>query len=128
MKIKRKNFVLDRLHSFKYAAYGLFYLIKNENAFKTHIFIAILLTITGFYFDLTPTLWIHQNLILALMMSIEAINTGIEKIADFVEPNLHPKIKIIKDISAAAVLVSAIFGIIIISLIYIPKIMHYYSL
>jgi diacylglycerol kinase len=45
-----------------------------------------------------------------LVMGFEALNTSIEKLCDFVEPNKNEKIKLIKDISAAAVLIVSIFS------------------
>ena len=55
-------------------------------------------------------------------MSVEGLNTAIEKIADFVHPEHHTKIGFIKDISAGAVFISAVSAIIIGLIIYLPKI------
>ena len=63
-----------------------------------------------------------QIAVIALIMTIEGINTAIEEIADFVHPEYHEKIGLIKDISAGAVFIFAIAAVIIGLIIYIPKI------
>jgi len=39
----------------------------------------------------------------ALVLTAEILNSAIEAICDFIEPKINPRIKIIKDVSAAAV-------------------------
>ena len=75
--------------------------------------IGIIMTIVGFYFDLSTTEWTIQILVIALIMTIEGINTAIEEIADFIHPEFHKKIGLIKDISAGAVFIFAIAAVII---------------
>ncbi len=128
MKIKRKNIIEDRYYSLQYAFKGIFHLVKTENAIKIHVISTILFISLGFIFKLNITEWMFQFLALGLVISVEALNTTLEKMADYIQPNFDKKIGIIKDISAGAVLLSGIFGGIIICLIYIPKIIHYYSL
>ncbi|MNE58282.1 Prokaryotic diacylglycerol kinase [compost metagenome] len=53
-------------------------------------------------------------------MSIEGLNTAVEKIADFIHPNYHERIGFIKDIAAGAVFFAAITAIIIGLIIYLP--------
>ncbi|WP_421919047.1 diacylglycerol kinase family protein [Marinifilum sp.] len=48
-------------------------------------------------------------------------NTAIENICDFIHPDYHDKIKKIKDISAAAVLIGAITALLVGLLIFLPK-------
>lgn len=128
MKPKKKNIVEDRLYSLKYAFKGCLILLKTENAIKVHILSFVLLTVIGFIAQLSKTEWMFQILALGLVISIEALNTSIEAIADYIQPNFDKKIGELKDISAGAVLISAIFGAIILGFIYIPKILMYYSL
>lgn len=126
--MKKENFLKNRLHSFKYAFNGFFYLIKTENAIKVHIFNTLLLTILGIFSNLNTLEWILQYTAIGILISFEVINTCIEKLCDFIEPNSNNKIMIIKDMSAAAVLISAFFGLTIVSFIYIPKIIQCLSM
>jgi diacylglycerol kinase len=54
---------------------------------------------------------------------MELINTGIEYLCDFIHPEKHDAIKKIKDISAAAVLISSIISLVIGILVFLPKIL-----
>ena len=57
------------------------------------------------------------------VLSAELFNTAIELICDFMEPNINPKIKLIKDLSAAGVLIVAIGSALIGGVIFFPKIL-----
>jgi diacylglycerol kinase (ATP) len=42
--------------------------------------------------------------VVLLVMAVELLNTSIEKLCDHVTPQIHPTIKIVKDMGSAAVL------------------------
>jgi diacylglycerol kinase (ATP) len=50
------------------------------------------------------------------------LNTAVEEIADFIHPEFHKKIGLIKDIAAGAVFIAATSAIIVGLIIYLPKI------
>ena len=54
-------------------------------------------------------------------MSVEGLNTAIEHLADFIHPEQHPKIGILKDVAAGAVFIAALIAIVVGSIIYVPK-------
>ena len=62
-------------------------------------------------------------LAVGLVWATELINTVIEKIMDLISVEKNPQIKIIKDMSAAAVLVASITALIIGCIVFIPKIL-----
>ena len=62
-----------------------------------------------------------QILTFWLVLSIEGLNTAVEKIADFIHPEFHDRIGFIKDIAAGAVMFAALAAIAVGMLIYIPK-------
>lgn len=82
---------------------GVWYLIRKENAIISHIIITLILTGIGFYVGISKTEWIFQILGCGLVLTVESINTAIEKVCDFVHPDFHKKIGTIKDVSAGAV-------------------------
>ena len=63
-----------------------------------------------------------QILAISLVMSMEGINTAIEEIANFIHPERHDKIGLIKDIAAGAVFIASVFACIVGLIIYLPKI------
>ena len=123
---KKDSFIINRVKSLGYAYKGACHLLKTEASIQAQFAIGILMTVAGFYFQLSTTEWIIQILVIGSIMTIEAINTAIEEIADFIHPDFHPdfhkKIGLIKDMAAGAVFIFAIAAIIIGLLIYLPKI------
>lgn len=59
---------------------------------------------------------------IGLVISLELINTAIERVVDLVTSEYHPLAKEAKDIAAGAVFVAAILSIVIGGIIFIPKI------
>ena len=116
-----RNFFMNRLKSVKYAAKGFWILITSENSIIAQIIIAIIITIIGFIMQLSATEWMFQLFAIGLLLVAESLNTAIEKIADFIHPEYHKQIGIIKDISAGAAFFAAIFALIIGLIIYLPK-------
>jgi diacylglycerol kinase (ATP) len=84
--------------------------------------LAVLVTIAGFYFTISHEEWLFQTLAIGLVLSIEGLNTAVEKVADFIHPEFHKKIGFIKDIAAGAVFFAAMTAIAIGLMIYLPKI------
>ena len=123
MEFKKDNrFVSGRLKSLVFAFKGAVKLITTEHSVMVQFSTAIILTIAGFYFGISATEWLFQTLAIGLVLSVEGLNTAVEKIADFIHPDYHQKIGFIKDIAAGAVFFAAITAIIIFSIIYIPLI------
>lgn len=119
---KKKSFFINRLKSVGFAFRGAYFLLKTEVSIQVQFVIFILLTVLGFYFNLSTGEWLFQFLAIGTVMSIEGMNTAVEKIADFIHPEKHKEIGLIKDIAAGAVFIASVFAIIIGLIIYIPKI------
>ena len=117
---KDNTFVTGRLKSVTFAFKGAVKLITTEHSIMVQFSLGILMTIAGFYFGITSTEWLFQTLAIGLVMSIEGLNTAVEKIADFIHPNYHERIGFIKDIAAGAVFFAALTAIAIGLIIYIP--------
>lgn len=118
---KDNTFFTGRLKSVTYAFKGAVKLITTEHSIMVQFSLGILLSIAGFYFNITSTEWLFQTMAIGLVMSIEGLNTAVEKIADFIHPNYHERIGFIKDIAAGAVFFAAITAIIIGLIIYMPR-------
>ncbi len=111
-----------RFQSFKYAFNGLIILIREEHNARIHIIAAVLAIILGFVLEISLTEWISIIFAIALVVSLEIINSAIENIADFISPEKNKQIKRIKDLAAAGVLVGAIASVCIGLIIFLPKI------
>jgi diacylglycerol kinase (ATP) len=117
---KDEKFFSGRLKSLKFATLGAFKLITTEHSVMTQSIIAASLVILGFYFQITRIEWIFQIFAIGLVLSIEGLNTAVEKTADFIHPDYHEKIGFIKDIAAGAVFFAALASKIVIIIIYYP--------
>lgn len=116
-----KSFLSGRLKSMGFALKGAFKLATTEHSVIVQVSIAVLLVIAGFYFEISREEWMFQTLAIGLVLSIEGMNTAVEKVADFIHPEFHEKIGFIKDIAAGAVFFAAMTAIVIGCIIYIPK-------
>lgn len=85
----------------------------------------VLVIISGFWLNITITEWCICITLFGLVISLELVNTAIETVVDIAMPEKNEKAKKAKDISAAAVLISAICSAIIGLIIFIPKILLY---
>ena len=119
---KKKSFFIRRLKSVGFAFRGAYFLLKAEASIQVQFGILLFLTVLGFYFNISATEWLIQFLAIGIVMSIEGINTAVEELANFIHPEKHKKIGLIKDIAAGAVFIASVFAIIIGLIIYIPKI------
>lgn len=116
--------VKDRIKSFIFAFNGLKLFFISEHNGRIHLVAAIIAVGISFYLHLSTFEWIAILAVIAAVFIAEILNTAIEKLADVVTIERHPKIKIVKDLAAAAVLVSAILALLVGGLIFIPKLFN----
>jgi diacylglycerol kinase (ATP) len=117
---KDNTFVTGRFKSMGFAVKGAFKLITTEHSVMVQSSLAVIMIIAGFWFDISRTDWMFQIFAFGLVLSIEGLNTAVEKIADFVHPDYHQRIGFIKDIAAGSVFFAALTAIAIGFLIYLP--------
>lgn len=122
MKDPNDGFIKGRIKSLKFAFRGAWILITTEDSIKVQLSVAVIATILGFYFEISNIEWMFQFLAIGLVLVAEALNTAIEAVADFIHPDFHIKIGLIKDIAAGAPTIAAIISLIIAGFIYLPKI------
>jgi diacylglycerol kinase (ATP) len=120
MEKVKNNFVKGRVRSIRYAVSGALLLLKTEHAIITQFSIGILFIILGFVVGINKTEWMIQIICFGFVLATEGLNTTIEKICDYIQPEYHKQIGLIKDISAGAVTFAALTAIVIILIIYIP--------
>jgi len=121
MKNPNDNFFKGRLRSLTFAIRGAWLLITTEHSIMVQIAIAVIMTVVGFIMELSSIEWMFQVLAIGLVLVAESLNTGLEKLSDFVHPDYDDRIGFIKDISAGAATFAAIIAVIIGLIIYLPK-------
>ena len=118
---KDNTFFTGRFKSMGFALKGAIKLITTEHSIMVQSSLAVGLIIAGLYFNISREEWMFQTLAIGLVLSIEGLNTAVEKVADFIHPEFHHRIGFIKDIAAGAVFFAAMTAIAIGLMIYIPK-------
>ncbi len=113
------------LKGFVYAGRGIAYCIANERNFRVHTcFVAYMfgfLCLTDF-FEITRTQYAVLLALCALVLSLECVNTALERAVDLASEEISPLGKAAKDAAAGAVLVAAVFSVIAgIAIMYQPK-------
>ena len=119
---KDETLFTGRLKSMGFALKGALKLITTEHSVMVQSSLAVLMIIAGFVFNITSVEWMFQILAFGLVLSVEGLNTAVEKIADFIHPEYHERIGFIKDIAAGAVFFAAMTAIAIGCIIYIPHV------
>jgi len=111
---------MRKKNRFIVALNGLKFVFKNEGHFKFHIVIFILVVLLGFYFRIEKWEWTTILLCSLFVFICEIINTAMEQLCDYIQPNQDERIGLIKDISAGAVLISAIMVVVAGVIIFLP--------
>ena len=121
MKSSKKFSFRDRLKSFVYAWEGIKAVLRTEHNTWIHLGLTILSMVLAFVMLISRVEFLALIAVIAMVWVTELFNTCIEKIMDLVSIEKHPRVKIIKDMAAAAVLVAAIAAIVTGAIIFIPK-------
>ncbi len=110
---------------FRFAWAGLKTVVKKESNFQLHLTATAIVVALGVFFKLSLIEWAVILLTIGLVLITEMINSVIERIMDFIQPDYDERVKEIKDIAAGVVLVTAIISVVIGILIFGPKIMQF---
>ena len=112
------------LNRVKYAWQGWLSFFRWEKNGQLQLLIAILVILTGFALKVSLTEWMILLSCIGMVVSLEMINSALEKLSDHVTPHFHPSIKLVKDIAAGAVLWAALVSSIIGVIIFLPKLLR----
>ena len=112
--MKKPPFNKSLLYSIK----GLFWMLKSERNFQLEVLALLINLFLIVYFKLNFTDATLIFIVCFLVLVTEIINTTIEKICDFLEPNFNEKIGLIKDLAAGSVITATLLSIIVGILVY----------
>jgi diacylglycerol kinase len=116
-----KSFFHSRKISFGHAWEGLVYMIRTQPNAQIELVFTILVLALSILFNLSMVEWLFILSAIFVVIITEVLNTAIEKSMDKITREFDKEVKIIKDISAAAVLLSVVYALVIGGLILIPK-------
>ena len=119
-KWKNPNF----FQSLKNALNGINEIIKTGRNIKIQIVFAIFAVIMGIVLKINNIEALILVLTIFFVIVSEFMNTAIEMLADLYSTEYNEKIKILKDIGAGAVALSAIASVIVGIIMFLPKILN----
>ncbi len=122
MKRSEQFSLKKRIKSFEYAFAGLRVLLREEHNSWIHLAAAVCVGVAGIFFHISPMEWIAVVIVIGMVIASEIINSSLERTADFIKAERDDRKRDIKDLGAAAVLVSAITAAIVGMIVFLPKI------
>ncbi|MDE5991972.1 MAG: diacylglycerol kinase family protein [Oscillospiraceae bacterium] len=120
------------LKSFLYAFRGILAAVKTQRNMRIHLTAVVYVTAFSFFYDLTRTEYALLALTFGAVISFEMINTAVEAAVDISSPDYSENAGLAKDVAAGAVLVAAIFAVVVGVLLFgdiavIKEIFRYYG-
>lgn len=106
--------------SYQAARQGLARALSTEHSFRIHAFVAVIVVILILFLDIGRGESALLILLISTILTLELVNTVVERFVDMLEPRVHPYVGVIKDLMAAAVLITTIASIIIGLIIFWP--------
>lgn len=109
--------------SFRFAIEGLIHVIKKERNMQIHLTIACIVLFLAYFFSITKLEWMIILLCIGIVISLEAINTAIERAIDLCTDEYKILAKQAKDSAAAAVFVFSMISVMIGIIIFIKPVL-----
>ena len=111
------------IEKFKDAFRGLGFALKDHSV-RVQLFLGLCAVIGGIVIRLSYAEWLCFIICIGVVITAEILNTAIERLADYVEPEHNEKIGYIKDLSAGAVLAASLMSLLVCLLAVIRRIME----
>jgi len=101
------------VESFNSAIEGFVYVFKTQRSMRLHFLVGLSVLLLGLFLNFTYLELIVLCLTITFVLFAEMFNTALEHTIDIVKEESHPLARIVKDICAGAVLLSALFSVIV---------------
>jgi len=101
------------LDSFNYAIEGLVYSVRTQRNMKIHMAATMVILLACFFFNISKIEILIVTITITMVIVAEMVNTAIECALDATTNYYHPLVKIAKNVSAGAVLITALNAIVV---------------
>lgn len=120
----RLNNNRTRAESFRIAFSGLFHAISSQKNFQIQIAIGTVVLLAAWLLGFDRVEWLILIITISLVLVAELLNTVVEVVIDLaVKEKLLPDAKLAKDVSAAAVLLTSIFAVVVGLILFVPHLL-----
>ena len=99
---------------------GILRMIRCQHNAWVHAFATFAVLFAAFFFSISRPDWCWIILAISMVWTAEALNTAFEFLADAASPEFHPLVRNAKDVTAGAVLITAIAAVIIGCVVFWP--------
>lgn len=120
------GFIRKEIQSFGHAFRGVGLLFREETHARIHGVAVVCIVALGFWLKIEAWEWCAILVCMGLVISLEAVNTAIERLTDRVSKERHPLARNAKDAAAGAVLIAVLFAAIVWCIIFIPKLLDFF--
>lgn len=114
----------DRLANYRlafiFAGQGLAHLVRTQPNARVHALLTVAAVGLALWLSISTTEWAILILTTGLVWTAEAFNTALEAVVDLASPEINPLAKIAKDVSAGAVLITAIAAVAVAAFLFLP--------
>ena len=100
---------------------GMRHFFQNERNGKIQLAIAAVAIGASALLGISAAEWLAVLVCVAMVISMEMLNSALEQLCDKVESGYHPVIKTVKDVAAGAVLFTSIISVAVGVIIFLPK-------
>jgi len=107
--------------SFACAIRGLGSVVWTERNFRIHLIAVVVVSLSGWFFDISPEEWLAVILSMGGVLAIEVMNTALEYLADSLQPARDVGVGRAKDAAAGAVLIAALAAVTVGAIVFLPK-------
>ena len=114
IKIKRFR------QSLKHALRGVKVVFRSEQSFRVQVIAAVIVLLFSWILNISSFQYIVILFLIGAVLTLELINSIIERIVDTFKPRIHPAVRDIKDIMAATVLIVSVVSTLVAFKIFWP--------
>jgi undecaprenol kinase/diacylglycerol kinase (ATP) len=120
---------MKRFHhdSIKYSLQGIGYMLSTQPNLRIHLYAMFLVSVLATFLKVGIFDWLVLLVVFFLVVITEMLNTAVESVVDLVTLEYRQPAKIAKDVAAGMVLTSAVFSVIIGTVIFLPKIINLFK-
>ena len=109
----RVSWAGGRARSFTFAFAGIGFLLRAEPNMRIHLAASGIVVLTGVWLQIDQSDWRWIIAAIAMVMTAEALNTGVEQACNAISREHRNEIKAAKDVAAGAVLIAAFTAMLI---------------
>jgi undecaprenol kinase len=96
-----------------FALAGLRETWRRERSFRAQVGVAVLVVAALAVIRPPAIWWALIGFVIAAVLAFEVVNAALESLIDHLHPDIHPEIRVIKDMAAGAVLLVVIGAVVV---------------